>query len=83
MGRHTIVIHRLLEPRVTFLEHLGVDICDIYSGFSVGVFLPTIVQYPQGDVTSASSNVQAFDWTLGTRLQDGNKIILPQPVHAH
>src|SRR5882757_9354739 len=47
---HTVVVHRLFEPRIAFLEHFRIDIRNIHGRFSVSVLVPCMVQYPQGDI---------------------------------
>lgn len=60
--KRTVVIHGLLKPLVPLLEHLTVDVNYIHGRLPVGIVFPSIVQYPQRNVSGTTPPGQYTGW---------------------
>ena len=76
----TAVVHRFAKAFLAFLEHFRIDIHQVDCQVPIRLFLASIVQYPQRNITRPARNVDTFcdlaDFRAA-RLQGGNKLVLP------
>jgi hypothetical protein len=57
----TVVIHRLLEALAALLQHLPVDVDDVYTRFTVSVGLAGMIEDAQRDIPCSARDINAAD----------------------